>query len=298
MLKSIAEAEQQLRDAGILREGQKLFSFHAQPSGLSDDAENSEGLSHMPGGRIGYYTRASAGKAKDWVKVYVHGNYGYVQEGKPVYPEFDDGLHVQPVTFNPRLPVYVGVDFGLTPAATLAHRDTMGRLLVFDELCTGDMGAKRFGHLLKAKLNDYGITEAIVTGDPAGDIRAQTDEVTPFLILAAEGIEAKPAHTNDFVVRVEAVIGPLSRLIDGKPGMVIDPRCKHLRKAMAGAYHYKRVQVIGAEKYADKPDKGIYSHVAESLQYLALGAGEGKAVVKRYVDPARRHSRPSYAITD
>lgn len=295
MLASIKVAEDELIALGILKDGQKLFSFHAQPSGLSDDAENSEGLAHMPGGRIGYYTRASAGKGADWVNVYVKGNYGYVQSGKPVYPEFNDQMHIKPVQFNPRLPVYVGVDFGLTPAATLAHRDIMGRLMVFDELATGDMGAKRFGRLLKAKLSDYGITEAIITGDPAGDTRAQTDEVTPFQILESEGVKASPAHSNDFVVRREAVVTGMERIIDGQPGLVIDPRCKMLRKAMAGAYHYKRVEVTGSERYQDKPDKGIYSHVAESLQYLCMGAGMGKEVVRK---PKNNKRRESYAITD
>lgn len=297
LLRSIAEAEEQLRQAGILHEGQKLFSFHAQPSGLSSEAENGEGLAHMPGGRIGYYTRASAGKKPDWVNVFVHGNYGYVQDGKPVYPEFNDSLHVQPVHFNPSLPVFVGVDFGLTPAAVLMHRDMLGRLMVFDELATGDMGAVRFGELLKAKLHDYGIREATIKGDPSGDIRAQTDETTPFQILQAAGLAITPTDTNDFILRREAVVRGLSRLIDGKPGLVIDPRCKHLRKAMAGAYHYKRVQVIGADRYQDKPDKGIYSHVAEALQYGALGAGEGIEVVRKPHNPQRRN-RPAYAITD
>lgn len=296
LLASIDESERVLREAGVIRADQRLFSFHSQPSGLSDAAENSDGLAHMPGGRLGYYTRASAGKSADWANVYVRGNYGYVLDGKPVYPEFNDNLHVQPVAFNRNLPVYVGIDFGLTPAATLAHRDMFGRLMVFDELATGDMGAVRFGELLKARLSEYGIREAVITGDPAGDIRAQTDETTPFEILAAVGIAAKPAHTNDFILRREAVVRGLSRLIDGKAGLVIDPRCKHLRKAMAGAYHYKRVQVVGSERYQDKPDKGMYSHVAESLQYLALGAGEGAELVRR----PHRHDRPrrQYAITD
>lgn len=298
VLKSITTAEEALRNSGVLKPGQKLFSFHAQPSGLSQEAENRDGLAHMPGGLEGYYTRASAGKKPDWVQVYVHGNYGYVQAGKPVYPEFNDGFHVKPVQYNPRLPVYVGIDFGLTPAAVLAHRDVSGRLMAFDELATGDMGAKRFGRLLKAKLNDYGISEAICTGDPAGDIRAQTDERTPFDILASEGVQAKPASTNDFVMRREAVVRGLERVVDGHPGLVIDPRCKMLRKAMAGAYHYKRVEVSGSERYQDKPDKGMYSHVAEALQYLCLGAGEGREVVRKPVDHARRARQVRFAITD
>lgn len=259
------------------------WAFFSQPSGLSDGAENSEGLSGMPGGREGYYGRASQGKDDNWINVYVHGNYGFVLDGKPVYPEFNDQIHVAPVEFIPRLPVFVGIDFGLTPAATLMHRTPMGQYRVFDELVTEDMGARRFGELLRAKLSgEYGLQACqAITGDPAGDIRAQTDETTPFEILLAVGVDAKPAHTNDFVKRRESVAMCLSRLIDGQPGLVIDPRCRNLRKAMAGAYCYRRLQVSGRETYRDVPDKGPYSHVAEALQYAALGAGEGKALVRR-----------------
>lgn len=259
------------------------WSFYAQPSGLSEQAENKKGLASMPGGRIGYYTRASQGKDQNWINVYVHGNYGFVLDGKPVYPEFNDNVHIQLVQFNPALPVYIGIDFGLTPAATLAHKFPMGGFGVFDELVTEDMGAVRFSQVLKAKLlGEYGIRECEgITGDPAGDIRAQTDESTPFEILRANGINAVPANSNDFIIRREAVVQPMTRLLDGKAGLIIDPRCKMLRKAMAGAYCYKRLQVTGKEIFRDVPDKGPYSHVAESLQYLMLGAGEGKAIVRR-----------------
>jgi hypothetical protein len=256
------------------------FAFHAQPSGLCDQAENQHGLSGIPGGYLGYYTRASQGKDPNWVKVYVHGNYGYVLDGKPVYPEYNDQMHVGPVIYDKRFPVYVGLDFGLTPAATFVQPDIVGRFGVFDELVTGDMGAVRFAELLKGRLAQWGIPSAIITGDPAGDSRAQTDEKTPYQILEAAGLVASPAETNDFVKRREAVVRPLSRLVDGRAGLILDPRCVMLRKAMAGAYHYRRLQVIGAEAYRDVPDKGIYSHVAESLQYGLLGAGEGRALIQ------------------
>jgi hypothetical protein len=45
---------------------------------------------------------------------------------------------------------------------------------------------------------------------------------------------------------------------------------------MAGGYALKRVQVGGAAKYRDMPDKNDYSHVAESLQYLLVGGGEAR----------------------
>jgi len=267
------------------------WRFFRQPSGLSKHAENRK---HLP---PNYYERQIAGKDPDWVKVYVHGEYGFVRDGKPVYPEFKDSVHVQEFELLPNTPLYVGIDFGLTPAATIAQRTPMGQWRVVGEMVTQDMGAVRFAEVLRRTLEDeYGAFEiAKITGDPAGDIRAQTDETTPFQILRANGIPAVPASTNDFVRRRESVAVACSRLIDGAAGLLVHPRCQLLRKAMGGGYSYKRVQVGGEERYKDVPDKNHYSHVAESLQYLLVGGGESHNLLR--VKPRRfRQERQQYAL--
>ena len=53
-------------------------------------------------------------------------------------------------------------------------------------------------------------------------------------------------------------------MIDGQPAMLIHPNCKVLRKALAGGYHYRRVQVANDERYTDEPVKNMSSHVAEA----------------------------------
>ncbi len=114
---------------------------------------------------------------------------------------------------------------------------------------------------------------------PAGDDRAQTDETTPFQILQSREIPAQPAPSNDPILRREAVAMALTRMVDGKPGLLISPKCKITRKGMAGGYAYKRVQVAGDERYHDKPNKNRYSHPCEAGQYMMLGAGEGRSVI-------------------
>ncbi|MGE3479754.1 MAG: hypothetical protein AB7G80_09840, partial [Dongiaceae bacterium] len=51
-----------------------------------------------------------------------------------------------------------------------------------------------------------------------------------------------------------------------------------LRKRFRGGYHYKRMQVSGEARYDDKPNKNKFSHVHDALQYMLLGAGEGRAL--------------------
>src|SRR3546814_13266553 len=127
----------------------------------------------------------------------------------------------------PRLPVHVGIDFGLTPAAVFGQRSVAGQWRWLGELVAEDMGAVRFAELLGVEMRSrYAGCRFEVYGDPAGDQRAQTDERTPFDILRAAGIPARPAPTNDPVMRQEAVRAPLNRLVDGEPGLILSPDCR------------------------------------------------------------------------
>jgi len=253
------------------------FAFFRQPPGDGPRAEN---LANLP---AGYYERASAGKDEDWVKVYVRGEYGFAIDGKPVYHEYRDSLHCRPFELNPALPLAIGIDFGLTPAAVIGQRTLFGQWLWRAEVVTEDMGALRFAEVLGAELRGRfgGFKVATITGDPAGDTRAQTDERTPFEILKAAGLAARPAPSNDWNLRRESVASALSRLVDGQPGLLVHPDCRVLRKGMAGAYAYRRLKVAGQERHRDVPDKTMHSHVCEAGQYLMLGAGEGRALLRR-----------------
>ena len=54
------------------------------------------------------------------------------------------------------------------------------------------------------------------------------------------------------------------------------------------------MQVSGQKRFRDEPDKNMYSHVCDGDQYLMLGAGEGKAILRR--EPTA--NRPRFAISD
>lgn len=255
-------------------EGYEIFY---QPSGLSPEAEN---IANLP---KDYYKNMQAGKDQEWINVYVHGMYGFVQDGKPVWQEYKDDLHHtdEEIKVPETLTITVGVDFGLTPAAIFGTRTPTDQICVFDELVAEDMDAKTFGRLLKQKiLAEYPRHRVEVYGDPAGDFRAQSDSSTPFMMLNAAGVSAIPTWTNDPVIRIGAVAQPMKRLDSaGNPGFVIGPKAKVIRKACAGGYKYKRMQVTGEERFMDKPDKNRYSHPADALQYMMLGMGEGTALI-------------------
>lgn len=225
-----------------------------------------------------YYKNIIRGKTKSWIDVYVLNKLGQVSDGKPVYESFVHNTHVAKgdLAIADGVPVFVGIDFGLTPACVFAQR-LRGRWIVFDELVAEDMGIVRFSELMKQHMAQYLPREFIIFGDPAGDQRVQTDESTPFQILRGRGLNARPAPSNDVSLRLESVNAVLNRMTDGESGMLIDPKCTNLIKGFDGGYHYKRLQVSG-ERYDDRPNKNRFSHVHDAFQYLLLGAGEGRAL--------------------
>ena len=73
----------------------------------------------------------------------------------------------------------------------------------------------------------------------------------------------------------------MERMIDGQPGLLVDPSCRVIRKGLSSKYIYKRIQVVGDEKYHEKPDKNFWSHICEAAQHAMVGAGEGKRITQR-----------------
>ncbi|WP_374601044.1 hypothetical protein [Niveibacterium sp.] len=270
------------------------WQFFRQPSGLSDQAENRENLPAK------YYERASAGKDPDWCRVYVHGEYGFVTEGKPVYPMFRDRTHTAPQAIEPvaHVPLLVGVDFGLTPAAIIGQKLPNGQWLILDEVVTEDCGIIRFAELLASYVArtypDHKVEAG--WGDPAGNARSATDERTALAIIEQyTGWRWRPAPSNDVSMRLEVVRAALNRMIDGDPGFVLSPRCSVLRKGFAGGYCFKAVRSGNGAMFHETPAKNGYSHPHDALQYLLLGGGEHHVVLQK-TQRAKRRARPVASV--
>ncbi len=241
---------------------------------LNKNAENKKNILET------YYPNLIRGKTKSWIDVYVMNRLGLIQEGKPVYPDFVTETHLadEEIPVAAGVPLYVGIDFGLTPSAVFGQK-VRGRWLVQAEIVAIDMGVVRFAELLRQEIaTRFSGLDVYIYGDPAGDFRAQTDESTPFQILRGAGLKAVPAPSNSVDLRLEAVASQLTKMSEGLPAFLIDRRCQTLVKGFQGGYCYRRMQVSG-ERYDDKPEKNMYSHIHDALQYMMLGAGEGRSLI-------------------
>lgn len=242
------------------------------PNPLAENVEN------LP---KGYYEALVQGKRKDWIQVNVANEFGTTRDGKPVHPDFSKDLHVskRPLAPIPGLPLVIGIDFGRTPASAIFQKVNR-QVRVLRELVTEDMGALKFGKILRTFLNEeFEGYKFQFWGDPAGEHMAQTDDNSPFDMLSVSGIEALPAWTNDFVVRQNALDNLLCTVEEGQPAIIFDPSCKILIRGLDSMYQFKRLRVSGREEYADKPQKNKWSHVCEALHYGLMGIGEADELV-------------------
>lgn len=275
-----------------------------QPSGLSPDADWRQ---YLP---ADYYENMMQGKSQNWIDVNIHAKFGKSLDGRPVYADFKREFHVAKQTLNPirdmSYPLIIGMDFGLTPAATINQSDPWGRALTFAEITSENMGIVRFTEqklLPLLRTARFAGIPILIIGDPAGTQRAQTDERTVVQVLRSYGFAVKTANTNALSRRIAAVELLLAGQVDGMGRHLIDPSCTMLIKGFLNGYRYKVDRKGNMEA---KPEKNEFSHVHDAHQYAALEiAGPflpemaSKLGVKNFVGAQRRKlvTRPAAGWT-
>jgi len=265
----------------------KLFK---QPGGMDPNAENKEPGRLPPN----YYEDLIASNNPDWVDVHVHAKYGKSLSGQAVFrASFKPDFHV---TYNslkpiPSLPLMIGQDFGRTPASLIGQVDNRGRLLIFNEATSVDMGIEQFATttLRPLMFNNFTGLSSFMVADPTGKDKNQVSEESPFDALRRLGFRVYGAPTNDLEPRLRAVEQLLLRQVDGGPMLLIDgANCPQLVQALKFHYRYKRKQNMELE---DKPEKTHpWSDLADCLQYMALSTNAnytGKVIMDSRPRPRR-----------
>jgi hypothetical protein len=256
--------------------------------------------------RARYYHDQLPGSTLQQIQRDVQAKWVYVKDGQPVIPAYNDEVHSRDELPILDEPIEIGIDIGggtLNPAAVIGQRHRRGSFLIHREVIGDGMGVRNFASLIKHELAEL-LRDAAAEGkrleveqawgDPAGDKRDEVYETAVFDHLRTEGIDARAAPSQDIPARIEAVQGLCERFIDGKPALMIHRRCRLLRKALSGGWHFKRMQIAGEERFQDKPHKNHPdSDLGDALGYLLMGAGEYQALTTGKRDPER--SKPASA---
>lgn len=238
-----------------------------QPSGLSPHAEN---LNNLEGGVQYYVELAANAKDKNWVDVHVHGKYGFVADGRPVYGDmFNQRHHIAPAPIKP-IPgraIGIGLDFGLTPSAVITQFSPSGRWYILSELIATEMGAVQFVKELRRHIEEkYRGLPYFCYGDPSGSFRSQVDLRSVFDVFAANGFPVI-ASEKSVETRIDSVREALRRFPDGESGFIIDPSCSMLIRGFQGGYRFRKLRTSDG-RYSEEPEKNQYSHVHDALQYI------------------------------
>ncbi len=253
----------------------------------------SENLKYL---RPGYYHQQVQKKRFEWIQRYLQAKYIYFIDGKAWMPEYSDAVMSQAIPWDREMPLTGGIDCGggtLNPAAVVGQKGRLGDWRVLYELSMFDIGIDRFSDILSQGIaerfpGNQGIKFYI---DPAGRGRDEIYETSVLQHFTDKGFDVALASTNDINIRREALAIPMGRMIvvggRPRPGFLVHTDCRMLRAGLAGKWFLKRVQGRD-DRYHEKPVKNEWSHVCEACQYMTLGGGEGRLLVKDKRDPANR----------
>jgi hypothetical protein len=249
-------------------------------------ADNLENLSED------YYIDQVQGADPVWVSVFVLNNYGNLRAGKPVYKMYDDKAHFtdKPFEVSKGIPIIIGMDTGLTPAAAFMQFTAAGQLVVFDEIVTEDTSIHEFAydHLWPKLRNKYRGHQIEILVDPENK-RSQTDKKTARDILIKAGLPVALGKSNNEAQRFESVVFFLRK----KDGFLLTADCPVLRKGFLSEFKYDKVSTtVQGTKWKEKPEKNIYSHIHEALQYGAMEFVEGK-IFRRNTARKQNFTRPA-----
>jgi hypothetical protein len=217
--------------------------------------------------------------------------------GFPVYPEFSK-LHITAEPPHPvhGLPMLVGIDFGLTPAAIIGQYQE-DRLVIFEELVEVNMGSDRFSAKLAAHIRLNYRTKSDLKKDwlcfidPAGLQRNQKDETSCAQSLADVGFVTSPGPII-WETRRKGVVHFLKTMTAQGPALqVYSKGAPMLIKGFEGGYQYPE-KAIESEPDKLRPLKNAYSHPHDAFQYLACGISDVVTKFKKAVPV------PRYALND
>jgi hypothetical protein len=286
--------------------------------GLEDPHLSAENMKGLPES----YLALIKGKPKNWIDTFVMNRVGIYRVGRPVFESFRPEIHVakSQIEYQPEWPLLVGLDFARNPAAIIGQL-IRGVLYILDEFGMENVSAGTFAPLLKQRimrkfpglLDDKSIDLNKVRpedhaklvadaersnirffGDPSGGSKGQGTDWTPYIIFASHGMAVHAAPGNNVLsLRLAAIENQLNKMVDGRPGFLVDANCRVFKTGMGGGYHFAKLK--GQARYHETPMKDRYSDYCDAGQYLALGAGLGHAALNPQgagQKPKKREKKP------
>lgn len=146
-----------------------------------------------------------------------------------VYYAFDRKEHIANVEFNPKLPIWVGMDFNIDPMSTVIFQpQPNGQIWAVDEIVQVASNTDDICTELEKRYYKYQ-NQVTIYPDPAGSARQHARGESDLDIIREHGfkrIKVKRAHSA-VADRINAVNRVL-KTASGDVRLFINPKCKHL----------------------------------------------------------------------
>lgn len=232
----------------------------------------------------GYIENLEDSYSPAWIKRYLEGFTGIIEEGMPVLkdhfsPETPTGKewHVSEERIVPvkGVPVWCGLDFGVAymSAVWAQYSPDLEAIVVHLELTGRETSAYHFGSRIKQVNSQmWPSSNVIYYGDPSGSRRSEADMKSAFSVMKRKhGIKVIPAPTNDFEARRDAYFEFLSRSKGGHPMLVISNHegTESLQESLELGWALPD-NMQGYVEPDARPRKNRHSHPADALGYVLV----------------------------
>lgn len=216
----------------------------------------------------GYVETLKSTYSPDMQARMIHGIFGKVHKGNPVFPQFKRGDYVRPIEpivehphSKEKYPIFRGWDFGFNHPAIVWFQFINGQCRVLAEKLGNRIYLDDFitKEIFPYQVQLFGKWEKYRDMcDPRGSDESDKGK-TSIDILNDFGIY--PVYRRTMIEEgIKAMKNLLDTHAEGEPNFLIHSRCKVLIEGFRGGYH--------REAGADAPYKdGYYDHLFDALRY-------------------------------
>lgn len=206
------------------------------------------------------------------IRSLVLGEFIPVRDGKPVYENYDETLHLakSDIHHNPDRALDLAIDFGHNSACVLGQELDSGTYAFLDEVYVGDLGLISMLDQLAKILHKYyqGMYLDIVYDPSDRKLEGRNDvrqSVRVKRYLTKLGFRVKmTASKNEWESRRSS----MQMLLDTPKALIISQRIQMVRASLMGEYCYPKKRAQG--QFHPKPDKNDkFSHTMDCCEYLA-----------------------------
>lgn len=164
--------------------------------------------------------------------------------GRVYYP-FDRQQHVRQLEFNPKLPIWVGMDFNIDPMSTVIFQpQPSGELWAIDEIVLFGSNTEEVCDELEKRYWRHQ-AQIVVYPDPAGGQRQHARGETDMDILREKGFKRiKYRRKHPLVADRVNAVNRMLRDANGTVRMQIDPKCKHFIGALEQTIYKKGTREV------------------------------------------------------